>query len=177
MATPVAVEAEFHFRVTTKELGRSDVSWPQKAHIYIFEQPEDWKGFQSAGQLEQWTGGIQSRGSLFIVRNPAFKFTDNSLGHEVVHLVLYRLYGPGIPALAERRPRAIFFQGHASFQRARGPRRQPTSERVAAESYFRSTLATMSYPPADQVATFLRRIGAPRPFSRRDGQGEVYRVL
>ncbi|HEX8281429.1 MAG TPA: hypothetical protein VF551_08630, partial [Chthoniobacterales bacterium] len=47
VATPISVEAEFHFRVVSKELGKSDAVFGEKAHIYIFEQPADWESFQS----------------------------------------------------------------------------------------------------------------------------------
>src|ERR1700719_4788031 len=97
VATPVSVEAEFHYRVIGKELERDQLTTDIKSHIYIFERPEEWQQFQVFGHLEQWTGGIHSAGSLFIQRNPAYKFTDNSLGHEIVHLVLHRFYTDGIP--------------------------------------------------------------------------------
>src|SRR6516165_8795107 len=58
VATPVSVEAEFHYRVITKELEREQPASSPKSHIYIFEQPDDWEVFQFAGQLEKWTGGI-----------------------------------------------------------------------------------------------------------------------
>ena len=75
VATPVSTEAEFHYRVVVKELERDSVAAESdtKSHIYIFERPEDWKQFQGVGKLEPWTGGIHSQGSLFIVRNPAYK--------------------------------------------------------------------------------------------------------
>ena len=156
VATPVAVEAEFHFRVVARELGRPDVPWPQKAHIYIFEQPTAWEAFQGVGGLEPWTGGIQSGGSLFIVRNPAYRFTDNSLGHEVAHLVLYRLYGNHIPLwLNEGFAQYVSKGADASYQRARGFLSKPSSRSVAAEKLFPlAALTTMDYPPADQVRTF-----------------------
>src|SRR5262249_31044063 len=55
------------------------------------------KQFQVFGQLEPWTGGIHSAGSLFIKRDPSYKFSGNVLGHEIVHLVLHRFYTDGIP--------------------------------------------------------------------------------
>jgi hypothetical protein len=156
VATPVAVEAEFHFRVALKELGKTDVGWTEKAHIYIFEKPADWESFQTAGQLEPWTGGIQSGSSLFIVRNPAYKFTDNTLGHEVVHLMLRRLYGSRVPLwLNEGMAQCFSKNAHASYQRARGYLAKPSSNGVAAEKLFPlSRLTTMSYPPAAEVETF-----------------------
>src|ERR1700719_3159266 len=97
VATPISVEAEFHYRVVAKEIEREQSAGDTKSHIYIFEQPEQWRQFQTLGELEPWTGGIHSAGSLFVVRNPAYKFTNNSLGHEIVHLVLHRFYPDGIP--------------------------------------------------------------------------------
>lgn len=156
VASAVAVEAEFHFRVVTNELGQAELAWPRKAHIYIFEQPADWEAFQTVGGLEPWTGGIQSGGSLFIVRNPAYRFTDNSLGHEVAHLVLHQLYGIGVPLwLNEGFAQYTSKNAHASFQRARGYRSKPWSNRVAAADLFPlATLATMRYPAAERVEAF-----------------------
>ena len=156
VATPVAVEAEFHFRVVLKELAKTDVAWTDKAHIYIFERPADWQSFQSSGQLEPWTGGIQSGSSLFIVRNPAYKFTDNTLGHEVVHLMVRRLYGMRVPLwLNEGLAQCLSKNAHASYQRARGYLSKPYSNGIPAEKLFAlSALTTMHYPPAAQVETF-----------------------
>ena len=156
VATPVALEAEFHFRVVLKELAKSEVQWTEKAHIYIFEKPADWQSFQSAGQLEPWTGGIQSGSSLFIVRNPAYKFTDNSLGHEIVHLIVRRLYGSRVPLwLNEGLAQCFSKNAHASYQRARGYLAKPYSNGIPAEKLFPlAALTTMSYPPAAQVETF-----------------------
>ena len=81
VATPISVEAEFHYRVVAKELERDQPLTDIKSNVYIFERPEDWQQFQGLGELEKWTGGIHSQGSLFILRNPEQKFSGNLLGH------------------------------------------------------------------------------------------------
>src|SRR4051812_14278366 len=97
VATSVSVEAEFHYRVVAKELERDQPATDTKSNVYIFERLEDWQEFQGLGELEKWTGGIHSGGSLFIHRDPKFKFSGNVLGHEIVHLVIPRFYPDGIP--------------------------------------------------------------------------------
>jgi len=156
VATPVAVEAEFYFRVITKELAKAGDTWTEKAHIYIFERPADWESFQTSGGLEPWTGGIQSGSSLFIVRNPAFKFSDNTLGHEIAHLVLRRFYGNTIPLwLNEGFAQYVSKAAHASFQRARGYGARPLSSAVRREELFPLAAFTrMGYPAADRVEAF-----------------------
>src|SRR5438876_6227115 len=57
VATPISVEAEFHYRVVTKELQREPPTGDTKSHLYIFQKPADWQQFQNAGKLEPWTGG------------------------------------------------------------------------------------------------------------------------
>src|ERR1700674_4162169 len=96
VVTPISVEAEFHYRVVAKELQREQPAGDTKSHIYVFERPPDWQQFQMVGRLEKWTGGIHSQGSLFILRDPANKFSGNTLGHEIAHLVLHRFYSDGI---------------------------------------------------------------------------------
>ncbi len=149
VATPISVEAEFHFRVTLKELGRAALpAETAKSHIYIFENPEDWRVFQSNAQLEPWTGGIHSRGSLFIVRDPAFKFADHSLGHEVVHLMLYRLYERPLPRwIDEGFAEYASKIAHASYQRARHYAARPRWTSLARDRFIPlSRLITMDYP-------------------------------
>jgi hypothetical protein len=156
VATPVSVEAEFHYRVVAKELERDQPSGDTKSHIYIFEQPEEWQQFQIFGQLEKWTGGIHSAGSLFIQRNPAYKFSNNLLGHEIVHLVLHRFYTDSIPCwLDEGFAQFISKDAHASYERARGYMAKPHSEAIEPDQFIPvATLLAITHPPSDRVKTF-----------------------
>ena len=156
VATPISVEAEFHYRVVVKELQRDSPAGDVKSHLYIFQKPADWQEFQSSGKLEPWTGGIQSQGSLFIVRDPAYKFSGNALGHEIAHLVIHRYYPDGIPCwLNEGFAQYVSKGAQASFYRARNYNAKARSETIAKEKLFPlTTLATMTYPPTEQVQTF-----------------------
>ncbi len=156
VATPVSVEAEFYYRVVTKELERDELAGDTKSHVYIFEQPEDWQQFQLFGHLEKWTGGIHSAGSLFIQRNPKFRFSDNTLGHEIVHLVMHRFYPDGIPCwLDEGLAQYISKGAQASYQRARGYIAKPHSQAVAEEDVIPLVaLVAITHPPSDRVVTF-----------------------
>ena len=156
VATPVSVEAEFHYRVIAKELERDQPPTDTKSHIYIFEHLEEWQQFQVFGKLEPWSGGIHSAGSLFIQRNPAYKFSNNLLGHEIVHLVLHRFYTDGIPCwLDEGFAQYISKDAHAAYERARGYIAKPHSEAIAPQELIPLTaLVAMTHPPSDRVASF-----------------------
>ena len=156
VVTPISVEAEFHYRVVSKELQREQPAGDTKSHIYVFERLADWKEFQKLGQLEPWTGGIHSQGSLFIVRNPAYRFTDNTLGHEIAHLVLHRFYSGGIPCwLDEGFAQYVSKGAHASYQRARGYNARPRSQSIETPNLIPiAALVAMTYPPSEGVATF-----------------------
>src|ERR1043166_2351847 len=156
VATPVSLEAEFHYRVVAKELERDQPATDTKSHIYIFEDPEQWRQFQSFGSLEPWTGGIHAQGSLFIQRDPRYKFSNNVLGHEIVHLVLHRFYTSGIPCwLDEGFAQYISKNAHASYQRARGYISKPQSQAIGqSELIPLSTLLAMTHPPSERVETF-----------------------
>jgi hypothetical protein len=54
VATPISVEAEFHYRVVAKELERDQPLTDIKSNVYIFERPEDWQQFQG---LANWRNG------------------------------------------------------------------------------------------------------------------------
>ena len=153
--TPISVEAEFHYRVVTKELQR-ELPGDIKSHIYVFERPADWQQFQSVGRLEKWTGGIQSQGSLFLLRDPANKFSNNTLGHEIAHLILHRFYSDGIPLwLNEGFAQYVSKGAHASYQRARGYVAKPHSQAIAAQDLIPlGMLVGMTQVPNDKVETF-----------------------
>jgi hypothetical protein len=156
MATPISIEAEFHYRVVAKELQREQPAGDTKSHIYIFQKPEDWRQFQNAGKLEPWTGGIQSQGSLFIQRNPGFKAGGNLLGHEIAHLVLHRYYPDGIPCwLNEGFAQFVSKGARASYLRARDYNARPHSRAVDdAKLIPLAELMALTYPPNDRVETF-----------------------
>ena len=156
VVTPLSVEAEFHYRVVAKELQREPPTGDTKSHIYVFQQPADWQQFQKLGQLEPWTGGIHSQGSLFIVRNPAFKFGSNVLGHEIAHLILHRYYPDAIPCwLNEGFAQYVSKGARASYQRARNYIAKSHSQAIATDKLIPLTaLTAMTYPPSDRVESF-----------------------
>jgi hypothetical protein len=158
VATPVSIEAEFYYRYFAKELGRDNSQWERKSHIFIFEEPPDWKQFQLNAQLDPWTGGIHANGELFVIRNPAFKFKGHALGHEIAHLVLHRFFGPGIPLwLNEGYAEYASNRAYASFYRARGYRARPHSQAIAPGDLLSlvSMLELLAYPSDErQIGTF-----------------------
>ncbi|MES2568851.1 MAG: hypothetical protein V4710_02210, partial [Verrucomicrobiota bacterium] len=54
IATPVSVEAEFYYGVISRELEKETTQWERKAHIFIFEKPDDWAEFQKRAALDPW---------------------------------------------------------------------------------------------------------------------------
>ncbi len=146
IATPVSVEAEFYYRVVAHDLSKDTSHWERKAHIFIFEQPEDWKTFQAKGGLDPWTGGIHAHGELFIQRDPNYKFKGTTLGHETAHLVIDRFYGSNVPLwLNEGYAEYISHVAYASFNRARGYDAHPRTNGLTAQSYV----------PLDQLTNAL----------------------
>jgi hypothetical protein len=151
IATPVSVEAEFYYGFIAKDLARDTTEWERKSHITIFEQPEDWHTFQASAQLEPWTGGIQSGGDLFIVRNPAYKFKGHSLAHEIAHLVVFRFFGNGVPRwLNEGYAENVALRSWSSYFRARGYLAKPNSTAVSPSDYIPlAELTTMEEYPTE----------------------------
>jgi len=160
VATPVSVEAEFYYRIIAKGLGKDTAQWEKKSHIYIFEKPEDWTGFQKKASLDPWTGGIHSGGDLFIQRNPENKFKGRTLGHEITHLVIYRFFGNGVPIwLNEGYAEYASIRGYASYERARGYNSKPTSEEISPDDFMplEKLTSLVTYPDdVKDVTTFYR---------------------
>lgn len=158
VATPISVEAEFHFRVIARELGMETApGGSAKSHVYIFEKPADWKLFQTKARLEPWTGGIHSRGSLFILRDPTFRFGNNSLGHEIAHLVLARLFQRALPLwLEEGFAEYVSRVNRASYERARNHVARPRSESLSGDRLMplSQLTALTDYPSPDLIDIF-----------------------
>jgi len=158
VATPVSVEAEYYYRVVSKELGKDTSQWERKSHIYIFESPEDWAAFQKKASLDPWTGGIHAQGDLFIQRNPQYKFKGRTLGHEITHLVIYRFFGAGVPLwLNEGYAEYASIGAYANYERARGMAARPQAAGVAPADFIPvEKLADTTVYPEDinQVRTF-----------------------
>lgn len=156
VATRLSVEAEFNFRVVAKELEKEEPPSDRKSHIYIFDRPDDWQEFQKAGGLERWTGGIQSAGSLFLQRDPSYKFSGHTLGHEIAHLLIYRYYGRNIPAwLNEGFAEFVSRNSSASYQRARGYLSKPHSTSLAPDQLIPlGELMALPQAPNDRVETY-----------------------
>jgi hypothetical protein len=156
VVTPISVESEFHYRVVAMELQREQPAGDTKSHVYVFQSQADWQQFQTVGHLEKWTGGIYSQGSLFILRDPAYKFSDNTLGHEIAHLVLHRFYADGIPCwLDEGFAQYVSKGAQASYRRARGYDAKPHSQAIARQDLIPlAALVAMTQPPSDHVETF-----------------------
>jgi hypothetical protein len=156
VASRLAVEAEFNFRVVAKELEKEEPASDRKSHIYIFDRPDDCQEFQKSGGLEQWTGGIQSSGSLFIQRDPSYKFSGHTLGHEIAHLLIYRYHGRNIPTwLNEGFAEFVSRNSRASYQRARGYLAKPHSTSLAPDQLIPlDTLMALPQAPNDKVNTY-----------------------
>ena len=159
VVTPISVEAESYYRMVAMELQRDQPPGETKAHIYVFQRPADWQEFQTVGRLEKWTGGIHSQGSLFILRDPAYKFSGNTLGHEIAHLVLHRYYADGIPCwLNEGFAQYVSKGAQASYRRARGYDARPRSQAIARQDVIPlATLVAMTQPPSDHTETFYNQ--------------------
>lgn len=157
-AAAVSVEAEFAYRIIAQELGRDTAAWERKCHLFLFSDEADWTLFQKAGALEPWTGGIHSQGSLFVNRAAGLLSKNQTLPHEITHLVLERFYGAGVPLwLNEGFAEYAGSRCRATFYRARGYNEKPRASAVSAERYLPvAQLTAMAAYPADdtQVAAF-----------------------
>jgi hypothetical protein len=151
----VSVEAEFCRRVITQELvreaGAAEKAEP-KSHVFIFNTEADWKLFQQGGGMDPWTGGIHHDGTLFIHRAIGWKSTNQTLAHEITHLVMHRAFGARIPLWLDE-GFAEFAAGRcrSAFMRARNFDAKPRVMTVAPERYIPLAQLTtaVAYPSDD----------------------------
>lgn len=152
-AANVASEAEFYYRVIARELEKDTRQWEHKAHIFIFGSDEEWKAFQSAGQLDPRTGGLHAAGALFLKRRPAAALNDETLAHEIAHLVIGRFFGSGTPMwLNEGFAENSAIRCRSAFFRARGYSANPRYRTVSAAAYLPlGELTALATYPADTL--------------------------
>lgn len=152
-AAAVATESEFFYRVIARELERDTAQWEHKAHIFLFETDEEWRAFQAAGMIDPRSGGIHSAGALFLKRRGAAVLNDETLAHEIAHLVVGRFFGSGVPLwLNEGFAENSAIRCRSAFFRARGYDAKPRFRAVSAETYIPiSELTGLASYPADTV--------------------------
>ncbi len=183
IAAPVGVEAEFYYRVITKELGvetdpDAAVGGEEKAHLYLFETEAGWAEFIRSASLETWTGAVAIGDELFLPRYPRYRFKGNALGHEIAHLLVRRHLGeprePGQPGhlplwLSEGFAEEVSSRAYAAFYRARGFRAKPLVRAPATPFPLAELLKMTAYPPALRVSDFYRQSRQLVGFLRAEG--------
>ena len=153
LAVGVATEAEFFYRVIARELERDTTQWERKAHIFLFESDAEWKAFEALGLLDPRSGGIHSAGALFLKRRGAPVMNDETLAHEIAHLVVGRFFGSGVSLwLNEGFAENSAIRCRSAFFRARGYDAKPRFRAVSAETYIPlSELTSLATYPTDTV--------------------------
>jgi hypothetical protein len=88
------------------------------------------------------------------VRNPGQRFSNNTLGHEIVHLVMHRYYTGGIPSwLDEGLAQYLSKNAYASYERARGYLAKPRSDAIAPDDLIPiPKLIGLTQPPSGPVS-------------------------
>jgi hypothetical protein len=174
VAAQAAVELEYYYHAISTELHRDTSAWERKSHVYIFENDADWHAFQGKAQLDPWTGGIHSEGNLFIIRNPANKFSGRALGHETAHLVVYRFFGAGIPLwLNEGYAENSSIRIYAGLERTRGYSSTPRSAVLTASNYIpvADLTSATTYPDdVTKVRVFYQESEKLTGYLRSQGQ-------
>jgi len=160
IANQAAVEAEFYYRFITRELAKEGAQWERKGHIFLFDQPSDWRAFQQVAQLDPWTGGIHQRNELFVLRRSDHRWKGHLMGHEIAHLVVDRFFGSGLPLwLNEGYAEYSSRRAYASYYRARGYNARPRSPGIDPAEYqpFDSFLHQIGYPEQPEVVDAFYR--------------------
>ncbi len=151
-AAAVSVEAEFYYRVIAGELGRDTAKWERKCHVFLFNDQTDWTQFKALSALDMWSGGIHSQGTVFFYRNTGWMAEDQTLPHEITHLVFERFVGAGVPLwLNEGFANYAATRCMASFYRARGYAAKPRVMPVPAALYIPvpKLIEAATYPTND----------------------------
>ena len=95
-ARRVAIEIEYHLAYVAKLLGAGPERYAKKAHVFIFEDEKDWKGFVAQTGAPPWSSSFAHGTSLYLNIRDARTgiFDSQTLAHETTHAVVARLY-PG----------------------------------------------------------------------------------
>jgi hypothetical protein len=155
VAVRTAQESEFYLRWIRQALELDQADTDKKSHVFIFENPEDWKQFTKAATLDPWTGGFFDGLDLYFWRKTGLGVlnSDQTLPHEITHRVFYEKYPAGSIPLA-------FHEGFAEYEarklafrylRPRHYNVRVSSNRVPRDKFLSAEklLETTTYPQDD----------------------------
>ena len=96
-AETVYISAEVYYRWIKELFGVSEDHWKRKAHVFVFEDKEIWKQFNTRfGAIlegDAFTDGWE----LYIYRNPFWLSPKKTLAHELTHMIVFRFLDGPIP--------------------------------------------------------------------------------
>lgn len=156
IAAPVAVEAEFYYRILLSDLRLTPSAFEGKNHLFLFDDLSEWATFARDVSLEAWTGAAKIGGELFVPRDPGRRFKGHALGHEIAHLIVRRHLGESLPLwLEEGYAEDLSLRGYAAFHRARGYQAKPRSGTLPAPPLPLADLTTRTGYPSDPQEALL----------------------
>ncbi len=154
IAHAVASEAEFYYRYLVRELTANPEA-ASKGHIYVFEDPEQWRQFCGQVALEPWTAAFTSGNELFVVRNPQQRLKGHALGHEIVHYMVHKFVEGKLPLwLEEGYAEDASMRAYISFLKSRGSLNVMTDHGPEGMIPLSRLQTITSYPPEPEVYIF-----------------------
>lgn len=177
-AQKVARMGDFYYSYMAHELQGMKDRYPRKSHIFVFRKSEKWDDFLRKFDTQYGWASAFVRGDLmFIQEYPSSRRSEDTLAHEMTHLVLNRFFKVQPPrwlneGLAEwyeefaraefkgvgHRPRAVFHHPLEHYL--------PLQDLMAAEDYPDEKLIRAYYATSKYMVGFLRLAKGDQAFVR-----------
>jgi hypothetical protein len=153
---PLQASAETYYQWVKDALGVTEDKWSNKAHVFLFPDPEKWKEFNRRVDTRFQGDAFTNGNELFIYLNPFWLAPKKTLAHELTHVIAYRFLDGPIPLSLNEgfaefiASKAIAMHADGNEYAVRGFKFIPEDKYIDVEKL----VAQKSYP--QDVETFYR---------------------
>ncbi len=93
----VTIHSEVYYKWVKELFGVTEDIWKTKAHVFVFQNKDDWKDFSSKNGAGIEGDAFTNGQELFIYREPYYLAPKKALAHEMTHVILFRFLKGPIP--------------------------------------------------------------------------------
>lgn len=176
LAETVLVNAEEYYHWVKETLGVIEDTQKRKAHVFVFDEREDWQAFNARTPeklpgAEAFTNGFE----LYLYRDPFFLKPQRALAHEIAHVAVFRFVEGQLPLFLNE-GFAEYVATKAVARRADGDEyRVKTFRKIAKDDFIplEELAAMKSYPSGREevfyaesefLARFLIQLRKPEDY-------------
>jgi hypothetical protein len=156
-AETVYVHAEIYYGWVKDIFGVSEDRWKKKAHIFVFQDPEDWTDFLAKNRPGMEASAFTNGFELFIRRDPFYLAPMRILAHEITHVIVFRFLDGPIPLFLNEGFAEFISYRALAMQAGKSEFDMRTLQLISQQDFIPlERLAEMKDYPQGKIDTFYR---------------------